>query len=104
MSVIEGKNYTKNTPKKWVFFNFMLQKKYHVREGQPFIKSVLYKIGKIKLLNRTLRDLIWLLYGQIQHINKIQARQKYKYMHIAYRWKSVAWFTFCNQCLFKMNK
>lgn len=26
MSVIEGKNYTKNTPKKWVFFNFMLQK------------------------------------------------------------------------------
>lgn len=69
------------------FFNFMLQKKYHVREGQPFKKSVLYKIGKIKLLNRTLRDLIWLLYGQIQHINKIQARQKYKYMHIAYRWK-----------------
>lgn len=70
-----------------VFFYFMLQKKYHVREGQPFKKSVLYKIGKIKLLNRTLRDLIWLLYGQIQHINKIQARQKYKYMHIAYRWK-----------------
>lgn len=35
MSVIEGKNYTKNTPKKWGFFNFMLQKKYHVREGQP---------------------------------------------------------------------
>lgn len=104
MSVIEGKNYTKNTPKKWGFFNFMLQKKYHVREGQPFKKSVLYKIGKIKLLNRTLRDLIWLLYGQIQHINKIQARQKYKYMHIAYRWKSVAWFTFCNQCFFKMNK
>lgn len=104
MSVIEGKNYTKNTPKKWVFLNFMLQKKYHVREGQPFKKSVLYKIGKIKLLNRTLRDLIWLLYGQIQHINKIQAPQKYKYMHIAYRWKSVAWFTFCNQCFFKMNK
>lgn len=26
MSVIEGKNYTKNTPKKWGFFNFMLQK------------------------------------------------------------------------------
>lgn len=104
MSVIEGKNYAKNTPKKWGFLNFMLQKKYHVREGQPFKKSVLYKIGKIKLLNRTLRDLIWLLYGQIQHINKIQARQKYKYMHIAYRWKSVAWFTFCNQCFFKMNK
>lgn len=73
--------------KSGVFLNFMLQKKYHVREGQPFKKSVLYKIGKIKLLNRTLRDLIWLLYGQIQHINKIQARQKYKYMHIAYRWK-----------------
>lgn len=36
MSVIKGKNYTKNTPKKWVFLNFMLQKKYHVREGQPF--------------------------------------------------------------------
>lgn len=59
MSVIEGKNYTKNTPKKWVFFNFYVaKKKYHVREGQPFKKSVLYKIGKIKLLNRTLRDLI----------------------------------------------
>lgn len=69
------------------FLIFMLQKKYHVREGQPFKKSVLYKIGKIKLLNRTLRDLIWLLYGQIQHINKMQAPQKYKYMHIAYRWK-----------------
>lgn len=39
MSVIEGKNYAKNTPKKWVFFNFMLQKKYHVREGQPFKKK-----------------------------------------------------------------
>lgn len=63
--------------KSGVFLNFMLQKKYHVREGQPFKKSVLYKIGKIKLLNRTLRDLIWLLYGQIQHINKIQARQTY---------------------------
>lgn len=43
MSVNEGKNYTKNTPKKWGFFNFMLQKKYHVREGQPkvfYIKQV----------------------------------------------------------------
>lgn len=69
------------------FLILCCKKKYHVREGQPFKKSVLYKIGKIKLLNRTLRDLIWLLYGQIQHINKIQARQKYKYMHIAYRWK-----------------
>lgn len=43
------------------FFLFYVEKKYHVREGQPFKKSVLYKIGKIKLLNRTLRDLIWLL-------------------------------------------
>lgn len=58
MSVIKGKNYTKNTPKKWVFFLFYVAKKYHVREGQPFKKSVLYKIGKITLLNRTLRDLI----------------------------------------------
>lgn len=40
------------------FFLFYVAKKYHVREGQPFKKSVLYKIGKIKLLNRTLRDLI----------------------------------------------
>lgn len=40
------------------FFLFYVEKKYHVREGQPFKKSVLYKIGKIKLLNRTLRDLI----------------------------------------------
>lgn len=27
MSVIEGKNYTKNTPKKWVFFYFYVAKK-----------------------------------------------------------------------------
>lgn len=39
-------------------FLFYVEKKYHIREGQPFKKSVLYKIGKIKLLNRTLRDLI----------------------------------------------
>lgn len=26
MSVIKGKNYTKNTPKKWGFFYFMLKK------------------------------------------------------------------------------
>lgn len=33
MSVIEGKNYIKNILKKWGFFNFMLYKKYYVREG-----------------------------------------------------------------------
>lgn len=27
MSVIEGKNYTKNTPKKWGFFKFYVAKK-----------------------------------------------------------------------------
>lgn len=27
MSVIEGKNYTKNTPKKWFFLNFYVAKK-----------------------------------------------------------------------------
>lgn len=103
MSVIEGKNYKKYS-KKVGFFLFYVAKKISCKGRSTIKKSVLYKIGKIKLLNRTLRDLIWLLYGQIQHINKIQARQKYKYMHIAYRWKSVAWFTFCNQCFFKMNK
>lgn len=39
MSVIEGKNYTKNTPKKWVFLNFMLQKKISCKGRSTILKK-----------------------------------------------------------------